>query len=88
MCRAGAEKQCPRRRERRRCASVCILCSQVSHATVLTFVDSRFLRGKKFHVEQALEQFKEAHSIREAAGVLELYDNFKVEQFERIRRLV
>lgn len=51
-------------------------------------MDRRFLRARKFDVEGAYAQFREASELRRANDVVSAYDGIEVEEFEEARKLV
>ena len=54
----------------------------------LTVVTSRFLRARRWVVEDAYKQFKDTEEWRKANELDVLYDTIDLESYEQTRRLV
>jgi len=59
--------------------------SPIAPANVLC---RRFLRARRFHVEDAFQQFKHTEEWREATQLDVIYDTIDLDQYEQTRRLV
>jgi hypothetical protein len=57
-------------------------------AWLICFLGRRFLRARRWKVEDAFAQFKDTEHWREANDIGKLYDTIDVEAYEQSRRLV
>lgn len=48
----------------------------------------RFLRARRFHIQDAFEQFKNTEEWRDATQLDVIYDTIDLEQYDETRRLV
>jgi len=53
-----------------------------------TFINSRYLRARKFNANDAWTQFKDTEDMRKENDLPNYYDNIDVNDYEATRRLV
>lgn len=66
----------------------CRLWSRVQRLDLTNFCSSRFLRARRFSVQDAFGQFKDTEDWRKANELDKLYETIDLEHYEETRRLV